>query len=266
MPAVKIGIVGDFNPRFPTHLAIDAALEHTATALGITIEANWLPTRDLARDGADEVLAGFDGIWASPGSPYDSMDGMLRGIEFARTNATPFQGTCGGCQYALIEFARHVLHIADADTAENHPSAVNSVIKPVYCAVPRSYGDLPVLHGEGAIRLIEGSRLRSIYGVADIEERYFCSFEVNGDYVAQFEAAGLRVAGLGPAGEVRAVELPSHPFFVATLFQPQVASKPGNPHRLVAAFAKAAQARADEGSAANPAATSASGAQRPASA
>ena len=89
MAAIKIGIMGDFNARHHTHVAINDALGHTAVVLGVDIETVWLPTPALA----DAQPVGFDALWAAPASPYKSMDGMLRGIEYARTHNVPFTGT-----------------------------------------------------------------------------------------------------------------------------------------------------------------------------
>jgi CTP synthase (UTP-ammonia lyase) len=89
----RIGIVGDFNSKYHTHAAINAALEHTAAALGISVQAEWLPTSEVAKNGADRLLARCDALWAAPASPYESAEGMLRGIEYARSRNVPFTGT-----------------------------------------------------------------------------------------------------------------------------------------------------------------------------
>jgi len=91
--AIQIGILGDFNPEFHSHHATNACLQHAAAALGLTVESRWLPTPSLLAPGAEERLAGSDGLWASPGSPYASFDGMLRGIEFACRRDWPFVAT-----------------------------------------------------------------------------------------------------------------------------------------------------------------------------
>jgi CTP synthase (UTP-ammonia lyase) len=134
--AVRIGILGDFNPKSPNLPAVAESLQHAAAKLGLPLEAVWLPTPALIAPDAERLLENFDGLWAAPGSPYKSMDGMLKGIEFARRRDWPFLATCGGFQYALIEFARNVLGIADADSAENKSASKNIVIYPVACAVP----------------------------------------------------------------------------------------------------------------------------------
>jgi len=241
--AVRIGILGDFNPEFPSHHATTNSLQHAARKLEMKVESEWIPTPSLAGDGAEKILERFDGLWASPGSPYKSFDGMLKGIEFARRRNWPFLATCGGFQYTLIEFARNVLGIADADSAENNSGSKNIVIYPVACAVPNRKGDAPKLSGAvPEIRLRPGSYLQSFYGkkVDTVTEEFFCNFEVNPDYEWATMEAGFPVVARGPAGEIRAIESPTMLFFVATLFQPQLSSTAKKPHPLVLAFVQAA--------------------------
>ena len=89
---LRIGIIGDFNPQYHTHVAIDAAITHAAAVFGEPLESEWVPTPSIAA-GPDRALAGFDALWASPASPYASAEGMLLGIQFARTHGVPFTGT-----------------------------------------------------------------------------------------------------------------------------------------------------------------------------
>lgn len=93
MSNLRIGVIGDFNPEFHTHPAIAKALSHSAAKLGVNVDVEWLPTPSLSEPGSEKTLEGFDGLIAAPGSPYRSFDGMLRGIEFARTRKWPFSGT-----------------------------------------------------------------------------------------------------------------------------------------------------------------------------
>jgi CTP synthase (UTP-ammonia lyase) len=149
----------------------------------------------------------------------------------------PYLGTCAGFQYALIEFSRNVLGIVDADSAENAPDGKNVVIKPVACDLPSHVQ--PRLNGVGVARPTAGSLVEGLCGSADLAGEYFCSFETNPDFVARWEAAGLRVAARGNDDELRAFELPGHRFFVATLFQPQLSSVFERPHPLVTGLLKA---------------------------
>jgi CTP synthase (UTP-ammonia lyase) len=241
--AVRIGILGDFNPQFRSHPATTDSLQHAARKLDIKVESEWIPTPSLTAPGAEKLLETFDGIWASPGSPYKSFDGMLKGIEFARRRDWPFLGTCGGFQYALIEFARNVLRIADADSAENNSVSKNIVIYPVACAVTGIKGDAPKLSGAmPEIRLRPGSYLQSFYGKDKeiVTEEFFCNFEVNPEYEWATMEAGFPVVARGAKGEIRAIESPTHRFFIATLFQPQLSSTEKNPHPILLAFVQAA--------------------------
>jgi len=241
--AVRIGILGDFNPEFRSHNATPDALQHAAHKLNMKVESEWVPTPPLATPEAEKILERFDGLLAAPGSPYKSFDGMLKGIEFARRRDWPFLGTCGGFQYALIEFARNVLGISDADSAENNSGSKNVVIYPVACAVTGRLGDAPKLSGKvPEIRLRPGSYLQSFYGKDKelITEEFFCNFEVNPEYEWAAMEAGFPVVARGAQGEVRAIESPTHRFFVATLFQPQLSSTEKKPHPLMLAFVQAA--------------------------
>jgi CTP synthase (UTP-ammonia lyase) len=237
---VRIGILGDYDPKSPTLPAVEKSIQHAAAQLNMKIEAEWIATQDLLKPEAQKKLESFDGIWAAPGSPYKSLDGMLKGIEFARRRDWPFLGTCGGFQYALIECARNVLGIQDADTAENSSGSKNIIIYPVACAVPNRAKGAPKLSGPiPEIRLRPGSYLQSYYSQDTVVEEFFCNFEVNPDYEWAAMEAGFPVVARGPQGEIRAIESPTHRFYIATLFQPQLSSQPGKPHPLVMAFVQA---------------------------
>jgi len=239
--AVRIGILGDFDPEFRSHHATNDSLQHAARKLKYAVESEWVPTPSLAAPGAEKILESFDGLWAAPGSPFKSFDGMLKGIEFARRRDWPFLGTCAGFQYALIECARNVLGIKDADSAENNSGSKNIIIYPVACAVPNRKKDAPKLSGLiPEIRLRPGSYLQSFYMQDMATEEFFCNFEVNPDYEWIAMEAGFPIVARGAQGEIRAIESPTHRFYIATLFQPQHSSKLGKPHPLVLAFVQAA--------------------------
>jgi len=241
--SIRIGIIGDFNPEFRSHHATQESLQHAAAKVGLPVESQWIPTPSLLRPDSSQMLQSFDGLWASPGSPYQNFAGMLRGIQFAREHNWPFLGTCGGFQYAFIELARNVLGIADADTEENRSGSKNIVIYPVACAVPDRAPGAPRLSGVvPEIRLQPGSRLHSLYNKDVVEEEYFCNFEINPQYESVPVRAGFQVAARGPQNEIRAIESPNHRFFLATLFQPQLSSTAQNPHPVIIAFLQAASA------------------------
>ena len=238
---VRIGILGDYDPKSPTLPAVEKSLQHAAAQLNMPVEGEWIATPSLLASDTQKKLESFDGLWAAPGSPYKSFDGMLKGIEFARRRDWPFLGTCGGFQYALIECARNVLGITDADSAENNSGSKNIIIYPVACAVPNRVKGKPKLSGPiPEIRLRPGSYLQSYYSQDTVAEEFFCNFEVNPDYEWAAMEAGFPVVARGQQGEIRAIESPTHRFYIATLFQPQLSSQPGKPHPLVLAFVQAA--------------------------
>ncbi len=238
---MQIGIFGEYDPSSRTLPSIAKSVQHAAGELRLAVQAQWLPTESLLDSELEEQLEAFDGLWAAPGSPYKSFDGMLRGIEFARRRDWPFLATCGGFQYTLIECARNVLGISDADSAENNFGSKNIVIYPVTCAVPGRASGAPKLSGKiPEIRLRPGSYLHSFYKKDVVSEEFFCNFEVNPEFEWAVIEAGFPIVARGAHGEVRAIESPAHRFFIATLFQPQLSSKPGKAHPIIVEFLRAA--------------------------
>jgi CTP synthase (UTP-ammonia lyase) len=238
---VRIGVIGDFHPDAPNLPAIDSSLQHAASRLNLPLETKWVATPSISEPGAKRLLESFDGIWAAPGSPYKSFEGMLKAIEFARCRDWPFLATCGGFQYTLIECARNVLGIKDADSAENNSGSKNIVIHPVACAAANGRKGAPKLSGSiPEIRLRPGSYLHSFYMQDMVAEEFFCNYEVNPEYEWAAMEAGFPVVARGANGEIRAIESPTHRFFIATLFQPQLSSKPESPHPLIMGFVQAA--------------------------
>jgi CTP synthase (UTP-ammonia lyase) len=227
---IRIGLIGDYNPAVIAHRAIPPALALAGEALAISVAGEWVPTQEI-RDAAR--VAGFDGLWCVPASPYRSMQGALCAIQFAREQGLPFLGTCGGFQHAIIEYARSVLGWADADHAETAPHAARPVITPLSCAL---------VEVTDTIRLHFPSRLAAAYQCLEITEGYHCSYGLNPLFQAQLASGPLRVVAEDVTGAVRAVELDDHPFFVATLFQPERLALQGRVPPIVAAFVRAAAA------------------------
>jgi CTP synthase (UTP-ammonia lyase) len=133
-----------------------------------------------------------------------------------------------------------VMGIHDADSAEHGSESKNIIITPVACAFPNRSPGAPMLSGEGTIRIESETGLHSIYDRSEIHEEYFCNYEVNPDFERALMAAGVRVSGRGPQGEIRAIELRGNRFFIAVLYQPQLSSTPGRPHAVISAFLEAA--------------------------
>lgn len=227
--AVRIGIIGDFNANNPTHIATNSGLQHAAGVLGVTAEAKWLPT-DEAHD-----YGSFHGLFCSPGSPYKSLDGALHGIRYARENGTPFIGTCGGFQHLVLEYARNVMGIKEASHAESDPYASCLFITPLSCSLVGKSME---------VEIKPGSKAAKAYGSIRSIEKYYCNFGLNPEYRDALEKQGLEITGQDQDQEPRIAELPSHRFFLGTLFVPQASSEPGKPHPLVLEFCRAALERA----------------------
>jgi CTP synthase (UTP-ammonia lyase) len=225
---IRVGLIGDRDPAVPAHQAIPRALALAAEASGVAVAHEWVPTDQIT---ADARVAGYDALWCVPASPYRSTDGALRAIRFAREQARPFLGTCGGFQHAVLEYARSVLGWADAEHAETAPDAGLLVVTPLACAL---------VEAQGAVRFRPGSLLREAYGTEEAVEGYRCRYGLNPAFRDALTAGPLRVAAEDEAGDVRAVELDGHPFFVATLFQPERAALRGEVPAIVVAFVRAA--------------------------
>lgn len=227
---VNVGLIGDRDQAVPSHQAIPLALQRAAEELRVEVAFQWIPTDEVTSVAR---ISWFDGLWCVPASPYRSMDGALLAIRHAREHAVPFLGTCGGFQHSLVEYARNVLGWRDADHAETAPGAARAVISPLACALVET---------SGSVRLFPGTRIASSYGVAAVTEEYRCSYGLNPEFQAALVAGPLRATAEDESGEIRAVELDGHPFFVATLFQPERAALRGDVVPLVVSFLRACAA------------------------
>ena len=204
-------------------IALDLAAENVA----IPIQYEWIPTSEIEDESR---ISSFAGFWTVPASPYRSLEGALRAIRFARENFRPFLGTCGGFQHAILEYALNVLRWADAEHAETAPNATRAVISPLSCAL---------VEKTDTIRFRTGSILARAYSASEAVEGYHCSYGINPTFVAALLSGPLRICAEDRSGEVRAVELEGHPFYVATLFQPERAALGERVPPLVAAFVRA---------------------------
>lgn len=225
--AIHIALIGDYDPQVTAHQAIPVALGMAAELLKLNVQFHWLDTDQI---NADTPLDDFDGFWCVPASPYRDIDGVLRAIRFAREQRRPFLGTCGGFQHAVLEFARQVLDWADAEHGETHPDAVRALLTPLTCSL---------VEAVDSIHLVEGSLIANAYETTEISEGYRCRFGVNPVFERELLTQQLAAVGHDSQGDVLAVELKGHPFFVATLFQPERAALKGTMPPLVRAFINA---------------------------
>jgi CTP synthase (UTP-ammonia lyase) len=222
----RIGIIGDYNPDNPTHVATNEGIQHAAEVLGgCSVESSWLATDQPQQ--FDE----YQGLLCSPGSPYKSLEGALHGIQYARERKIPFLGTCGGSQHLVLEYARNVMGIREAAHAETDPYASCLFITPLSCSLAGTTME---------VCLKPGTQAAAIYRDTRATERYYCNFGLNPAHEEQLVRAGLEISGTDQAGEARIFELSSHPFFIGTLFVPQANSSKEKPHPIVLAFLRAA--------------------------
>ena len=220
--AVSIAVLGDRNLEHLTHREIDATLE----LLPADVDARWLPSPDAAS------AAAADGLWVVPGTPYRDDDAVLEAIHRARSAGMPMLGTCGGFQYMLVEFARNVAGLGDAAHAETTPDAPDPVVARLSCSL---------VGEEREVTAVPGTRVAELCGTEPFTGFHWCNYGLSPAHEAALTAARLAVAARAPDAGVEAVELPGHPFYVATLFQPQVGSSAsGRLHPLIDALCSAA--------------------------
>jgi CTP synthase (UTP-ammonia lyase) len=233
-PPARLALVGDRSPTVGSHRRIPQLLSALAERDRLLLDAYWIPTRDAdasSTSGTSGIEA-FDAVWLLPGSPYESERGALNAVRTARERGIPFLGTCAGFQHALLEFARNVCGLTSTANAEYDPEAADPLIAPLACSL--------VGH-EGEIRISSGSLAQRIIGAERSVERYHCSFGPSGRHLDTLRAHGLAFTGTDTEGTVRIAELPGHPFFLATLFQPELAGDGSRPHPVIRALAAAAQ-------------------------
>lgn len=261
----KYFVTGEYN-LVDSYVSVVEALRHASWRLGVTPELSWIDAEEVEKKGT-KILEGFDGVVVPQGWGSRGTEGKIAAVQFARENNIPYLGLCFGMQMAVIEFARHVLKLKNANTTEADPKTPHPVIH----IMPKQEAYLAKHQYGGTIRLgawpflpAQGSRLKSLYeeygrdkttpwhqpnGLkfksklknADlIFERHRHRYEFNNDYRSKFEKAGMKIAGTSPDGKlVEAVEIPEHPFFVGTQFHPEYISRPLTPHPVFLGFIKA---------------------------
>lgn len=226
---MKLAVIGDYNSHYRPHQATDEAIAHSVRKFGIPIQYDWISTKVVDAE-FETIISSYQGFWIAPGSPYKNMSGALKIIRHARENNIPTLGTCGGFQHMVIEFARNVMGIADADHAEYDPYASKLVVTPLSCSLIGQTLEVELTD--------PFSRTFGIFRESNILEKYYCNFGLNPKYQQQLHEQGFRVVGTDKFEEARILELESHPFFIATLFVPQDNSTIQSPHKLVTGFLK----------------------------
>ncbi|HEY2789686.1 MAG TPA: gamma-glutamyl-gamma-aminobutyrate hydrolase family protein [Gaiellales bacterium] len=221
----RIALLGDRNPEYLTHRELDASI----ALMPAGVDARWVAT-----DGADaRRLDGFDALWIVPGTPYRNERPVFAAIEHARTSGVPILGTCGGFQHMLVEFARNAADMPDAAHAETDPDAGVHVVSALACSL---------VGEQRTVTTVPGTLVAELCGEVPFTGFHWCSYGLEPAHLERLVAAGLVVSATAADAGVEAAELPGHPFYVATLFQPQVGSSAsGVLHPLVAALVRQAR-------------------------
>jgi CTP synthase len=243
---VTIGIVGKYVDLPDAYLSVVESLRHGAAHHGRRLDLRWIPSEELSGLLAATYLEGLDGIVVPGGFGSRGVEGKIQAIRYAREQAIPYLGLCLGLQCAVIEIARDLLGYQDANSTEFDPTTAHPVID-----LMESQQDVADMGGTMRLgrypaKLEEGSQVRALYGQEIIYERHRHRWEVNNRYRKDLESAGLRLSGLSPDDSlVEFIEMPSHPFFVATQAHPEFQSRPDDPHPLFAGLIGAAVIRRD---------------------
>ena len=244
---VVIGLVGKYVQLHDAYLSVAEALNHSGFALNTHVTIRWIDSEELAPDNYAEKLSGLAGIIVPGGFGSRGIEGMILTAKYARETGTPYFGICLGMQIAVIEFARHVAGIADANSGEFNEICRNKVID----FMP---GQSDSIDKGGTLRLgaypcqiQPGTLMEACYGRTSISERHRHRYEFNNDYREKLTEAGLIISGLSPDGElVETVELRDHPFFLGVQFHPEFKSRPNRPHPIFRRFVETALARSPE--------------------
>ncbi|MEZ5176098.1 MAG: CTP synthase [Acidimicrobiia bacterium] len=240
-----IGIVGKYIDLPDAYLSVVEALRHAGPGAGVTPTIRWIPADEIDGLLAESYLDGIDGIVVPGGFGYRGVEGKIHAIRYARENDIPLLGLCLGLQSAVIEYARNVAGLSQANSTEFDPMTPHPVIDLMETQkdVENKGGTMRL--GLYPARLNEGTLARRLYGEEVVYERHRHRWEVNNRYRRQLEDRGLVMSGVSPDDRlVEFIELPNHPFFIATQAHPELRSRPDRPHPLFAGFMRAAAARA----------------------
>jgi CTP synthase len=248
---VRVALVGKYVDLPDAYLSVVEALRHGALAAGVALDLRWIASDDMEGLLAETHLQGVDAIVVPGGFGVRGIEGKIEAVRYARENGVPFLGLCLGLQCAVIEFSRNRLGLAGANSSEFDPLTPHPVIALLESQVEVEELGGTMRLGLYAARLAEGSTARRVYGEELIYERHRHRYEVNNRYRQDLEEAGLILSGVSPDDQlVEIIELPDHPYFIASQFHPEFKSRPDDPHPLFAGLMEAAASRHRELSAA----------------
>jgi CTP synthase len=238
--SVKIALVGKYVELHDAYISVVEALSHGGLANDADVEIKWVNAIHLNEENVKEKLEGVDGILVPGGFGNRGIEGKILAVSYARENDVPFLGICLGMQMAVVEFARNVLGLKDANSSEINPETTNPVIDlmPEQKDIDELGGTMRL--GLYPAQLKEDTFAREAYGKELIYERHRHRYEFNNSYLKDFVQNGMVFSGINPNKQlVEIVEIPSNKWFVAVQFHPELKSRPNNPHPLFVGFIKA---------------------------
>lgn len=238
---VTVALVGKYIALHDAYISVVESLKHAGYPNHTTVHIKWVDSETVSEDNAADIFSDVSGILVPGGFGKRGIDGKLAAIQYARENHIPFLGLCLGMQLSIVEFARHVVGYNDAHSIELNPSTTH----PVISLMPDQEGITDI---GGTLRLgaypcvlDKDSEAYKLYGEELIHERHRHRYEVNNDFRDELTAKGMKLSGLSPDGRiVEMIEIPSHPFFIATQAHPELKSRPNRPHPLFLGFVEAA--------------------------
>jgi CTP synthase len=245
---VKIGLVGKYVELHDAYLSVAEALRHAGYYQDAEVLIEWIDSETITPENVSEKLSQLDGVIVPGGFGKRGIEGMILTAQYARENMLPYFGICLGMQIAVIEYARHVLGITDANSGEFNENCPNKVID----FMP---GQSNSIDKGGTLRLgaypcviREGSKLAECYNAEQVQERHRHRYEFNNDYREAFEKAGAVFAGTSPDNLlVEEMELPGEEFYLGVQYHPEFKSRPDKAHPLFKGFIKAALAHRGRG-------------------
>lgn len=238
---VTIGIVGKYVSYEDSYKSLAEALLHGGVASNVKVKLEWIESEELSGDAREKQLADVDGILIPGGFGHRGVEGMIEAVRYARENKVPYFGICLGLQCAVIETARNLAGMPQADSTEFNEKTPDRVIYKLrdLLGVDEMGGTMRL--GAYPTDLSANSFAHQAYGTRSISERHRHRYEVNPEYLPQLKQAGLVISGLSPDAKfVEMVEHENHPWFVACQFHPEYKSRPLNPHPLFREFIGAA--------------------------
>jgi CTP synthase len=247
---VDIAMVGKYVQVRDSYISLNEALMHAGLKTRTRVKLHYIESTDIEKEGPG-CLAGMDAILVPGGFGERGIEGKIQAVRYARENGVPYLGLCLGMQIGIIEFARNVLKLEGAHSTEFNRATPHPVIAMITEWQDRALGQQlrdersqvggSMRLGAQDVKLRGGTRARELYGREHIAERHRHRYEFNNNYMDAFEAAGLVFSGLSNDGLVEIIEIPSHPWFVATQFHPEFTSTPRDGHPLFTGFVRAAR-------------------------